>query len=259
MNFPKPSKPGSTFRTYVRTIMRITIKFRLGAAFAAVVLLLACVAVYGLMSLATVNQTMNEIINGHARRLELAMQVNIEQAEQVRALRNAFLRATDEERYGDYRTAEQRVLNLRKAIEAGLTVATETGRPVWLELMDFTKGLEDVTRRIEALHRDQGHQIALDFSNAELGKVTLPLRDKAQMLQKMASDAMAKVKVEADQSYATTRDLLIAVAGIAFVIAVGAAIWLSVSITRGIGQAVSAVREVAEGDLTKTVAIRGNN
>ena len=202
---------------------------------------------------------MNDIIDGHSRRLGLAMQVNIEQSEQVRALLNALSRIDEEERKQDYRNAEQRLTNLRTEIQTGLTVATDAGRPLWTELLEYTKKLEDATDRIQTMHRQQGQQAALDYVYRELVTITLPLREKAEELQRMATDAMEKVKIDSARDYSNTRSLLIAVAGIAALIAIGAAIWLSISITRGIGQAVSAVRDVAEGDLTKTVAIRSKD
>jgi methyl-accepting chemotaxis protein len=237
----------------------MTIKFKLGAAFAAVILLLIGVAVYGVMSLATVNRTMNDIVEGHARRLELAMQVNIEQAELVRALRNAFLRSTDEERTNDYTAAKQRAENLRNAIEAGLVIATESGRPIWQELLGYTNSLGEVTQRIGTMHREQGQQAALTYSNSELGKVSLPLRAKAEELQNMASERMTETNIAASENYVATRSLLIAVAGIAGILAIGAAVWLSLSITRGLRQAVNAVQAVAEGDLTRTVTSKSND
>ena len=106
----------------------MTIKFRLGAAFATVVLLLIGVAVYAIMSLSGLNDTLANVINGPAKQLQYAMQVNVEQAEQSRAQRNALLRATDQETEADYRNAEQRTKNLQAAIAAGLPNASEVGR-----------------------------------------------------------------------------------------------------------------------------------
>ncbi|MBB4101682.1 methyl-accepting chemotaxis protein [Allorhizobium borbori] len=235
--------------------MRMTIKFRLGAAFATVVLLLIGVAVYAIMSLSGLNDTLANVINGPAKQLQYAMQVNVEQAEQIRAQRNALLRATDQETEADYRNAEQRTKNLQAAIAAGLPNASEVGRPMWMELQKSAEALGVVTKKIEEIHDTQGRDAALAYATAELGPISLPLRDLAVKLQNQAVENMDAAQVEASHFYVQTRTLLIVIAGVAFAIAVVAAIWLSLIISRGLGRAVEAVRTVAEGDLTSNAQV----
>ena len=235
--------------------MRFTIKLKLALAFSAVVLLLAGVAFYAVTSLSSLNHALDSVIKGPAKQLQYAMQVNIEQAEQVRAQRNAMLRATAEETEADYRNAEQRTQNLADVIEKGLPNASEEGRPMWLELQTTTKALGEVTKKIEQIHKTQGRDPALAYATVELGKVSLPLRELAIKLQDQAIANMDRAQVEAAQSYEQTRALLLTVAGVAFAIAVAAALWLSLTISRGLARAVTAVRSVAEGDLTRTAQV----
>ncbi|PZU21767.1 MAG: methyl-accepting chemotaxis protein [Shinella sp.] len=235
--------------------MRMTIKFRLGAAFATVVLLLVGVAVYAIMSLSGLNDTLANVINGPAKQLQYAMQVNVEQAEQIRAQRNALLRATDQETEADYRNAEQRTKNLQAAIAAGLPNASEVGRPMWMELQKSAEALGVITKKIEDIHDTQGRDAALTYATAELSTVSLPLRDLAVKLQNQAVENMDAAQAEASHAYVQTRTLLIVIASVAFAIAVVAAIWLSLIISRGLGRAVEAVRTVAEGDLTSNAQV----
>ena len=235
--------------------MRFTIKFKLAMAFTAVVVLLVGVALYAINSVSKLNDGLAEVISGPAHRLELAMQVNIEQAEQVRAQRNALLRATAAETETDYRTAEQRTANMKKAIEEGLGMATEAGRPIWLTLQAATKDLGAITARIEEIHETQGRDAAVTFASAELGKVSLPLRESAIKLQQMAKEAMEVARLNAEKTAQQTRMMLIAIAGFALAVAIAAAIWISLTISRGLSRAVVVVRDVAEGDLTKTATI----
>ncbi|WP_414899989.1 methyl-accepting chemotaxis protein [Rhizobium cremeum] len=235
--------------------MRFTIKLKLALAFSAVVLLLVGVTLYAVNSLASMDHALAAVINGPATQLQYAMQVNIEQAEQVRAQRNALLRTTMEQSEADYRSAEQRTQNLANAIEKGLPNASEEGRPMWLELQTATKALGEVTKEIEQIHKAQGRDSALSYASVELNKVSLPLREVAIKLQALSIAKMEEAKVEAEQSYQETRTLLLTVAGVAFAIAVAAAVWLSLTISRGLSRAVTAVRSVAEGDLTRTAQV----
>ncbi|MFN7008692.1 MAG: HAMP domain-containing protein, partial [Allorhizobium sp.] len=235
--------------------MRFTIKFKLAMAFTAVVVLLVGVALYAINSVSKLNDGLAEVISGPAHRLELAMQVNIEQAEQVRAQRNALLRETAAETETDYRTAQQRTQNMQKAIEEGLAMATEAGRPVWLTLQTATKDLGAITARIEEIHEAQGRDAALAFASVELGKVSLPLRESAIKLQQMAKEAMEVARINAEKTAQQTRMMLISIAGFALAVAIAAAVWISLTISRGLSRAVVVVRDVAEGDLTKTATI----
>ena len=72
-------------------------------------------------------------------------------------------------------------------------------------------------------------------------------------------NALAKAVDDNQSLYEGTRTLLISVAGIAGILATAAAIWLSLSISRGLGRAIAVVRDVAEGDLTKTATINSRD
>ncbi|EJB02162.1 hypothetical protein Rleg9DRAFT_0944, partial [Rhizobium leguminosarum bv. trifolii WSM597] len=51
--------------------MRITIKLKLAAAFGFVILLLVGSAVYGIISLSSLNDAVGDLVSGPAKRLEL--------------------------------------------------------------------------------------------------------------------------------------------------------------------------------------------
>lgn len=235
--------------------MRMTIKFKLGAAFAVILTLLGGLAYFSLNSLAESNRSLLGVIDGSAKRLELAMQVNLEQAEQVRAQRNALIFTAPADVANYYKQALTRAENLQRLLEQGLAVSTERGRPIWLDLQKGAQKLADITREIESIHNQQGRDAAAAFSNAELVKISLPLRDRAVELAKLATESMTQTKAHEEDSYAQTRSLLLAVVGVALLVAVIAAVWLSFSISRGLSRAVEAVRTVAEGDLTRNAQV----
>ena len=59
----------------------------------------------------------------------------------------------------------------------------------------------------------------------------------------------------AEQTYDSTRTILVASASVALLIALGAALWISLSISKSLNRANTVVRNVAEGDLTQTAEI----
>jgi methyl-accepting chemotaxis protein len=71
--------------------MRFTIKLKLGLAFGLMTLLLVGIAVYGSMSLGTLNDASGAMIDGSVRRLELALTANVAEVDAIRAQKNALL------------------------------------------------------------------------------------------------------------------------------------------------------------------------
>lgn len=235
--------------------MRMTIKFKLGAAFATVVLLLVGVSFYAITSLSSLNQAILDLLEGPVARYELATQVNIEQAEQLRAQRNALLMPTQKEVDDYYAAAAKRMENLEAAIEKGHSVAVEQVRPQWETLRGLAADLRAVTARIESAHKSGDRERALTISNTELTKIGPEIREVATALQNFNKGLQEKAIKEGNDFYLQTRTLLLTVAGIAFSVAVIAAIWLSLTISSGLNRAVEAVRTVAEGDLTSTAQV----
>ena len=73
------------------------------------------------------------------------------------------------------------------------------------------------------------------------------------------SKQMDEAQAEAQGQYEAGVTLLAAVIAAALVIAVAAAMWISISISRGLGTAISAAMAIAGGDLTRDVHVRGND
>ncbi len=67
------------------------------------------------------------------------------------------------------------------------------------------------------------------------------------------SDAMGTARTTGELDYVTARNILVSVAAFAMVIGTVAAIWMSLSISRGLSAAVEAARRVTAGDLSVDV------
>jgi methyl-accepting chemotaxis protein len=71
----------------------------------------------------------------------------------------------------------------------------------------------------------------------------------AEAVSAASRDALEQSRIEAEGVYATGRALLIGLGVAAVLIAITAATWLSISLTRGLARAVGVARQVAIGDL----------
>jgi methyl-accepting chemotaxis protein len=70
---------------------------------------------------------------------------------------------------------------------------------------------------------------------------------------------MNEDKVAAEAAYLIDRTLLFSVAGAALLMGIGAAIWISLTISRGLGSAVEVARKVADGDLSSDIGAQRND
>ena len=235
--------------------MRMTIKLKLALAFAAVILLLIGTAGYGIMSLSTINQSVSDLINGPAKRLELAQQAAIELAESIRAQKNALLSDSAADVTKFYDASDKRIVNLGEVAAQGMQLATAKSLPIWTELSESNKTFKVLAKRQSDLHQAGNLEAAKALSAGELRELMPVMSQASETLSGTAKESMTAAEAEADTLYQNTRNLLVGVAALALVISAVAAAWLSLSISRGLAKAVNVVRDVSEGDLTKTAAI----
>ena len=111
---------------------------------------------------------------------------------------------------------------------------------------------------------DRGNAIAFERSAYEAGLVANgPMRTAREEAIKSLTDLVAlnherqrEDLAAAEETYQSSRSMLIGLLAISTLIAVGAALWIVVSIARGLNRANATVRAVAEGDLTRFAEIK---
>ena len=96
--------------------MRLTIKLKLGLAFAAVIALSAAMAALGISSLTTLNSTMSEVLNGPIQRIQLEQELH---ADLLIAAR-AELRLIMADAPKDVEQSDQELLQSRPAVTAAI-------------------------------------------------------------------------------------------------------------------------------------------
>ncbi len=106
---------------------------------------------------------------------------------------------------------------------------------------------ENTKTRAGALSMGEGRKIANDIGKDIDGMVV--------NLRKSMEDATA----EAGGVYNNARQMLIAAIAVAILIGVSAALWMSFSISRGLGRAAALANDVARGDLGQEVSVSSND
>jgi methyl-accepting chemotaxis protein len=231
--------------------MRASIKLKLAAAFGFVILMLAATATYGIISLSGLNDTLEDVLQGPALRLKLAQSLNNDQLQQLRQQKNVLLARNPAEMQGYIAKSDDARRDFDQNFKAVESRATEQGKALWAKLASFTgdfRKYDDEIRKLMLAGDDVG---ALRISTNEARTVTNDIDALLSDVVKLEEGRLTAADEQADVDYAQTRLIMISVAAAAFVIAALAAFWIAFSINKGLGSAVRAVQNVADGDLTR--------
>jgi methyl-accepting chemotaxis protein len=240
--------------------MRITIKTKLGLAFAMVIALSGATAGLGISNLSSLNMTMESVLAGPVEHIQMAQQLNMDLMLAVRAEKNLILAEgnVEEKASFDAELVKQREI-FGTALEKLDAVATVEGRVrlaalrstrlQWIEINDKIRDLMRNNRVPEAiaLSIGQGRQLV-----ADLGKQIASYLD-------LQHQFLAQAKDSASHQYENTRLLLLSTMLGALLAGAGAAIWIALAISRGLGRAISVADAVALGDLGQEVFVNSND
>ena len=239
--------------------MRITIKTKLAAVFALVIALTGAMAWLGISSLSSLDTDMDELLNGPVQRALLETELRNNMLEMLRQQKNQLL-ATTPDTLAKYDTAEQAAraaftAKLDKVISIGSAEGKKRiavlNAPLqkWLETQDRIRELIGKGQREEAIAL---HMTQITSQISEVDKVLSEVID-------LNSQIMDQTQAGATDEYLSMRRILFIFASVVLVVGLGAAIWLSLSIGRGLAMAGNLASAVAAGDLSRQVRAKSND
>ncbi|WP_075289506.1 methyl-accepting chemotaxis protein [Pararhizobium arenae] len=239
--------------------MRFTIKLKLGIAFGFIIALLLATAGYGILSLGTLNENLEQVLQGPAARLKLAQQINIEELQSIRQQKNLLAATTEKEA----EAARAKGDAARKAFEGLLaeaeSKATEQGRARWAKLRTLAVQSDEAEAQIRNFlsvgNKAAADNISVTTARASANEIDAILEE----IVKLEEGRLQEAGTAAEELYNSTRVMMTGAAGLAVLIAIAAAIWISMTISKGLRRATTAVSDVAEGDLTKMAEITNND
>ncbi|MFT4162083.1 methyl-accepting chemotaxis protein [Shinella sp.] len=231
--------------------MRFTIKLKLFLTFGFMIAVLVGTAGYGIMSLGGLNTTLSDVLNGPAERLKLTQSLNNLQLQQIRQQKNMLSSASTTETNRYIGLSDEARKEFDATLGQILAKATEQGKVMWDKLSAFTADFRSNDDRIRTLALAGDMDGATRLSNNDARAVTNEIDKLLDEVVKLEDSRLDEAEVAAEAQYQSTRTLMVTAAAIAVLIAVLAAIWIVLSINRGLGRASSAVQAVADGDLTR--------
>ena len=235
--------------------MRFTIKLKLFLTFAFMLAVLVGTAAYGILSLGGLNTTLGDVLNGPAERLKLAQTLNNLQLQQIRQQKNMLSSASPTETNRYIALSDEARKEFDATFQEVLGKATEQGKVLWNKLDGFTTDFRRDDDRIRALALAGDMAGATRVSTNDARAATNEIDELLGEVVKLEASRLTEAELAADAQYQSTRTIMVTVAAIALLVATGAALWIVMSINRGISRAVGVVQNVADGDLTRFAEI----
>ena len=239
--------------------MRATIKLKLGVTFGILVVMMLVLAAVATTRLSTLNTSITELINGPAKRLEAAMAVDIEVNQLVRAEKNIAL-TNDPQLVQEFdATITQRRSHIEEMLRDGTANASPDDKPLWAKADEAWAAFKPVNDKVRQLGLANQNEAAAALSIGQSRKLATDLSDVVNKVVDVQKQKMAQTDAETDQLYAVARTMLFVVSGIALLVAIGAAVWISRIVSGGLRRISVAINAVAIGDLEQEVKVSSND
>ena len=239
--------------------MRFTIKLKLILSFGLLLLALAASSTYGVFTIASVNGNWFDAMNGPVDRLRLAQSLNIDQLQQIRQQKNILLAQSPDEIRQYIAKGDDARAKYDEDFKSVLGKATEKGMVYWNKLKDLTTSFrtdDDAIRKLMlAGNSAEANRISSTTARETVTKIDALLAEVFDLEQQR----MAEAANNADDMFAQSRTIMIGTAIAGSLVALVAAIWIVLSISKGIQRAVSIIKTVAEGDLTTTAEVKSRD
>jgi methyl-accepting chemotaxis protein len=233
--------------------VRFTIKLKLALAFGVIILLLLGAAGYGVVSLAGMNGTMTGLINGPFAGMQLAGNVRSKLLDITKMEKSIIIEndLTKMQAY-DAGLAQARI-DFDKLLDQGDRISTPDGKAKYVQLRATWETMKplDAQLRVFALANQNVQADAL--SVGALQTATNQCADIANAISASEAAQMQAQQEAAANTYASTRNVLILIAAAALIIGLSAALWLAISISKGLRKIATLAEAVALGDLSVAV------
>jgi methyl-accepting chemotaxis protein len=236
--------------------MRFTVKAKLASAFGVVIVLSMIAGVVSYMKLTDMLVTAEGLV-ARAARMEKAAELEKDILLQVRAEKNSIL-ATEKEydqQITDLTKTRELLLKLKDEIYAG---ASEEGKKYVDVFAGIYLRMNAVQDEIVKLARTD-KPAAEERSMGEGRKAVADALDAANNYIAFVKKAMNEMTEQARQDGARAEMMLLILLAASLVIAVAAATWIALNISRGLSRAVGLADAVAIGDLSHKIDVMTND
>jgi methyl-accepting chemotaxis protein len=230
--------------------MRFTIKLKLAIAFGVIILLLIGAAGYGVAGLAGMNSTMTGLISGPAAGMQLAGDVRAKLLD-ITKMEKSIIIENDLTKMQAYDSGlAQARIDFDGLLDQGDRISTPDGKAKYAQLRATWESMKPLDSQLRAFALANQNVQADALSVGALQTATNQCAAIANAISASEAAQMQTQQEIAASTYASTRNVLILVAAAALIIGLSAAIWLALSISKGLGKIATLAEAVAIGDLS---------
>ena len=229
----------------------LKIGVRMGLAFVILLGLMLLLGNEGLSQLGNMNKSMQDIMQLRYPQSSEANKIAITVEEMGRAARDMALTdsAEDIRRQVDIiQTDRQHNTELLDKLEKSLV--TEEGKRLFDTVHQTREKYKEAQDQYVGLIQSGKHDQAVTFLLSDVRPAQEGYLKAINDNIKFYEDGMDQAEAVAQEDYQSARHSTILIGAVALALGIGLALWITLSITRPINQAVTAANRLAEGDLT---------
>jgi methyl-accepting chemotaxis protein len=239
--------------------MRFTIKLKLALAFAAIIVLMIGATTFGIMKLGKINSDQTAMIHGPAQRLENAQELSVTLLQILRAEKNMAMTNDPALNARDNAKAEAEKRRFAEVLQHSETIASGEDKPSWQALRAAWDEFVPMDSEIRQLALANRNQEATSIMLGRQRDVNEAITRQTDHLVEVSKAQLAAADAQGNTDYVVARNTLIAILATCFLIAAGAAVWLSLTISRGLKKISDLTEAVAIGDLHQTITVTTND
>ncbi|SFD72505.1 methyl-accepting chemotaxis protein [Roseivivax sediminis] len=239
--------------------MRLTLKLKLAATLVLLIGLAVFGMITGVTSLGTMSTNLSGIVNEDAERVRLSQDLLAEQLRVQRDLREYILAESPTAR-ADIREEMTAARAYHDAVlEETLALASPEGRELLSTYSDLVAQIRSLNQRAASL-ADAGDGLrAFRLVNGEGQTLWESMEDSIDGVVETNRAGLAAAEARAAVNYAGARRMMTILIVAMLVFGAVAGTWIVLTISRGLARGIKLARSVADGDLTQTATLRGND
>jgi methyl-accepting chemotaxis protein len=242
--------------------MRFTIKMKLGMAFVLIVAMSIAMAALAIVNLSSLDANINEMIHGPIYRIQLSAQLNQSLQTLVETEKDGVIN-TDAALINTYASLllqdRQRVLDDEAKLDAVATPPTKAKLGDFMDEWRRWMPIQDQIRQLSITNTNASNAQAGDLSRTK-SKDSIAVMQKALAgINEFTSDALKSGESETTNQYNSARNILLTVSGLILLVSTAAAVWISITVAKGLAKIGAMAKAVAIGDLNYEAAATGND
>ena len=153
---------------------------------------------------------------------------------------------------------EAQVRNLRAMLAKAGAEFAQHGVGAGPMIAAYEKGMDSVLRTV-AIVGEAGTIKAMTSTMTVGAAANAELKTALDSYSKLVTNAADKAAAAAAEASDFAKQLLLGILAASLLIAIGAALWIALSISRGLASAVGLANAVALGDLSQTITVKSND